>query len=129
MPADASEPQPILRGIVPILPVRSITNSVAFYAKIGFTADLYEDGDGYAFLNRDDLQIHLRRTPDLIAEHNPAGIYFYLHQGAAAPLETEFLAAGVTILSPLSVRPWKMLEFMLSDPDGNLLRFGEYASR
>ena len=118
---------PILRSIVPILPVASIPRAVAFYRTLGFAAQVYKDADDYAFLTREDRDLHLRRAPDLIGPHNPAGVYLYLHPGAAAALEAEFRAAGVAILSPLSRREWKMNEFVLSDPDGNLLRFGEPA--
>jgi hypothetical protein len=54
-----------------------------------------------------------------------SGVYFYLADRAAAALGAEFRAAGIPILSPLAPREWHMNEFILSDPDGNLLRFGE----
>ena len=114
----------MLRSIVPILPVHSIARAVAFYKSLGFTAKLYRDADQYAFLIRDGLEIQLRRAPDLTGD-NPSGIYIRLSPGTAAALEAEFRAAGVLILSPLSIREWRMNEFMLSDPDHNLLRFGE----
>lgn len=65
----------------------------------------------------------------LVEGNNPGnGIYFYLASGTAAALEAEFRAAGAPILSPLSPREWKMNEFVLADPDANLLRFGEEIS-
>ncbi|MEO6802446.1 MAG: VOC family protein [Granulicella sp.] len=115
---------PTLASHAPILPVKDIARAIAFYTQLGFSAEAYEDGEIYAFLTRDTLDIHLRKAPDLVEGNNPSGIYFYLESGAAA-LEAEFRAAGVKILSPLEPRPWKMNEFMVSDPDGNLLRFGE----
>lgn len=118
---------PVLRGISPILPVRSVPRAVAFYAKLGFAARLYAGGDDYAFLSREKHEIHLRRAPDLAQGDNPSGLYFYLASGTAGPLEAAFRAAGLQILSPLAVREWQMNEFVLSDPDGNLLRFGEPA--
>lgn len=117
-----------LRNVVPILPVRAMARSVAFYGSLGFLVERYEEGDEYAFANRDEVQLHLRLAPDLVDGQNPSGVYFYLAQGTAASLEAEFRAAGVPILSTLGVREWKMNEFMVSDPDGNLLRFGERAT-
>jgi hypothetical protein len=111
--------------IVPILPVSDLERAMAYYRRLGFSAEPYEDGDGYAFLTRDKLEIHLRTASDLIEGQNPSGVYFYLADGDAAPLEAEFRATHVPILSPLAPREWKMNEFVLSDPDGNLLRFGE----
>jgi predicted enzyme related to lactoylglutathione lyase len=116
--------KPILR-FVPILPVKDLARAIDFYRLLSFSARRYQNGDGYAFLTRDDHEIHLRTAPDLIAGHNPSGVYFYLADGTAAALQDSFRDAGVTILSPLEPREWGMNEFALSDLDHNLLRFGE----
>jgi catechol 2,3-dioxygenase-like lactoylglutathione lyase family enzyme len=115
----------ILR-FVPILAVKDLTRSIAFYRLLGFSARRYRDGDDYAFLTRDGHELHLTQS-DMLAEgqHVGNGIYFYLTQGTAAALEAEFRTAGATILSSLSPREWRMNEFVLADPDANLLRFGE----
>lgn len=115
----------MISSITPILPSHNLPRAMDYYRLLGFTCTPYQDGDGYAFLTREGLDIHLRKAPDLIENHNPCGVYFYLPLGTAAALEAEFRVAGVKILSPLEPREWKMNEFMLSDPDGNLLRFGE----
>lgn len=110
---------------VPILPVKDMGRAIDFYKQLGFAAERYQNGDGYAFLTRDGFEIHLSTSEILVSGQSPSGIYFYLAKGTAAALETEFRAAGTRILSPLAVREWKMNEFVLDDPDGNLLRFGE----
>jgi uncharacterized glyoxalase superfamily protein PhnB len=117
-----------MRSIVPILPVHNLQRAMDYYRRLGFTAQAYQNGDGYAFLDRNGLEIHLAASELLLENRNPCGVYFYLNQGTAAALEAEFRAAGVSILSPLASREWKMNEFVLSDPDGNLLRFGEHLS-
>jgi predicted enzyme related to lactoylglutathione lyase len=117
-------PAQSIARIVPVLPVKNLARAMDFYRLLGFSAHPYQDGDGYAFLTRDGLEIHLSQSDMLIDNQNPSGVYFYL--AAAAALEAEFRAAGAKILSPLAPREWKMNEFVLSsDPDGNLLRFGE----
>src|SRR5258705_5577390 len=121
-------PERSIARIVPILPVRNLARAMDFYRLLGFSAHAWHDGDSYAFLTRDQLDFHLRTAPDLIEDQNPSGVYFYLADNSAATLESEFRAAGVKILSPLAPREWKMNEFVLSDPDGNLLRFGENLS-
>jgi predicted enzyme related to lactoylglutathione lyase len=118
-------PAQSIARIVPILPVKNLAQAMDFYRLLGFSARAWRDGDTYAFLTRDQLDIHLRTAPDLIEGGNPSGVYFYLADGTAAALESAFRAAGVKILSPLARREWNMNEFVLSDPDGNLLRFGE----
>ena len=118
-------PAQSIARIVPILPVENLARAMDFYHLLGFSVHAWRDGDTYAFLTRDQLDIHLRTAPDLIEGRNPSGVYFYLAHGTAAALESEFRAAGVKILSPLTPREWNMNEFVVSDPDGNLLRFGE----
>jgi catechol 2,3-dioxygenase-like lactoylglutathione lyase family enzyme len=118
-------PDRSLTRIVPILPVKNLGRAMDFYRSLGFAAHSWQNGDSYGFLTRDGLEIHLSQSDMLIDNQNPCGAYFYLAGGTAANLEAEFRAAGVKILSPLAPRPWKMNEFVLSDPDGNLLRFGE----
>jgi catechol 2,3-dioxygenase-like lactoylglutathione lyase family enzyme len=118
-------PETSIARIVPILPVKNLGRAMDYYRLLGFSAHAWHDGDAYAFLTRNQLDIHLRTAPDLIEGQNHSGVYFYLADNSAAALEAEFQAAGVQILSPLAPREWKMNEFVLSDPDGNLLRFGE----
>jgi catechol 2,3-dioxygenase-like lactoylglutathione lyase family enzyme len=118
-------PAQTIARIVPILPVKNLARAMDFYRLLGFSAQAWRDGDSYAFLTRDQLDIHLRTALDLVEGQNPSGIYFYLADNTAAALEAEFRAAGITIRSPLTPREWRMNEFVLSDPDGNLLRFGE----
>jgi catechol 2,3-dioxygenase-like lactoylglutathione lyase family enzyme len=119
-------PNSSIHRAVPILAVKELTRSIDFYRLLGFSAQRYQDGDGYAFLTRDEFEIHLAQSDMLVEGRNPGnGIYFYLTPDTAAALQAEFRAAGAPILSPLAPREWKMNEFVLSDPDGNLLRFGE----
>jgi catechol 2,3-dioxygenase-like lactoylglutathione lyase family enzyme len=111
--------------VVPVLPVRDLTRAIDFYHHLGFASKRYKDGDSYAFIQRDGHELHLTRSSILMEDQNPSGVYFYLAEGTAAALEAEFRAAGVPILEPLAPREWKMNEFVLSDPDGNQLVFGE----
>ena len=112
-------------SIAPIFPVRDLQASIRFYNAMGFKGEAWEDGTNYAMLSRDGANLHLGRSDMLVAGQNAYGAYFYLLHGTAATLQAEFLSAGVPILSPLAIREWKMNEFVISDPDGNLLRFGE----
>jgi catechol 2,3-dioxygenase-like lactoylglutathione lyase family enzyme len=111
--------------VVPILPVKNLARAMDFYRRLGFSAHSWRDGDGYGFLTRDGLEIHLSKSDKLIENQNPCGVYFYLVDGTAAALEAEFLAAGVSLSERLAAREWKQNEFALRDPDGNLLVFGE----
>lgn len=111
--------------VVPVLPVSDLTRAIDFYHLLGFTSKRYQDGDAYAFIQRDGHELHLSKSGRLIQDHSPIGAYFYLIDGAAAALEAEFRAAGAPIAEPLAPREWKMNEFVVKDPDGNQLVFGE----
>ena len=115
----------IIAVVVPILPVRDLTRAIQFYEQLGFTAKRYRDADFYAFLQRDGRDLHLSKTPELDPEKNFVRVYFYLREGTAAALEAQCRAAGIAIIEPLTPREWKMKEFVLRDPDGNRLIFGE----
>lgn len=115
-----------LHHLAPILPVKDLARAMDFYRALGFHAEPYKNGQGYGFLSRDKVEMHLSQSNDLVATQNQSAVYFYLEPGTAASLEAEFRAAGAHILSPLAPREWKMNEFVLHDPDGNLLRFGEH---
>ena len=47
-----------LRRPAPILPVRDLEASLAFYARLGFAVSRYDEGYGYA--RRERLHLHLR---------------------------------------------------------------------
>lgn len=111
--------------VVPVLPISDLTRAIDFYYRLGFTSKRYKDGDFYAFIQRDGHELHLRKLTTLNVEQNPTSVYFYLIEGTAAALEAEFRASGITIREPLAPREWKMNEFVLNDPDGNQLVFGE----
>ena len=119
---------PTLALVVPILPVRDLARAMAFYRRLGFTAQAWQDSDFYGFLHRDGQSVHLSRSEKLANNESPAAAYFYLVKGTAAALEAEFRAAGIEILNPLAPRPWNMRDFTISDPDGNMLHFGEEIS-
>jgi len=117
--------KPSIALVVPVLPVSDLTRAINFYHRLGFTSKRYQDGDSYAFIHRDGHELHLTNNRNLIGKESPAGVYFYPANGTAAALEAEFRAAGVPIAEPLAPREWKMDEFVVKDPDGNQLVFGE----
>jgi catechol 2,3-dioxygenase-like lactoylglutathione lyase family enzyme len=111
--------------IVPVLPVSNLTRAIDFYHRLGFTSKRYKDGHTHAFIHRDGHELHLTTLRLLTENQSPSGAYFYLTDGSAAALEAEFRTAGVPIAEPLAPREWKMNEFVVNDPDGNQLVFGE----
>lgn len=60
----------ILR-FVPILAVKDLTRSIAYYRLLGFSARRYRDGDSYAFLTRDGHELHLTQSNMLVEGQHP----------------------------------------------------------
>jgi len=115
-----------IKSTAPIFPVSDLQTSLRFYAAMGFLGNAWDDQ--YAMILRGESGIHLRLENTPLKENNPSGAYFYVETGIG-DLYAEFLANHVPFCSPLAIREWKMNEFQVSDPDGNLLRFGEPLSK
>jgi catechol 2,3-dioxygenase-like lactoylglutathione lyase family enzyme len=105
---------------IPILASLGIAASRRFYAdELGF-AVTYED-DGYLIVRRDEMELHFWLAADRI---HPENTSCYIRGGQVPALYEEYRARGVPKLSAFEVRPWRMKEFYIHDPHGNLLRFG-----
>ena len=107
----------------PQLPAADVGKAAAWYRdKLGFAIRRLYPAHGFAIVGRDDVEIHLWTCRERrIAESTSA--YFRvddidgLHAALAAAND------GGT-LGEVADREWGMREFYVTDPDGNLLKFG-----
>ncbi len=109
-----------LHTSIPVLPSLSIDESVQFYGyRLGFSLLLQEPE--YAIMQRDSAELHFWLCRERrIAEHTSC----YLRVGNTQALYEEFLAKGLNVQPP-SEREWGMKELYVTDPHGNLLKFGQ----
>lgn len=110
----------------PVLRVTQMNPSLKFYQdRLGFTVTfLWQDPPTYAVLKRGGVSIHLSLSTDFDpAVHKGAMVYVFVHHVEA--LYREFLEKGLEFRAPLSVQDYKMKDFDLADPDGNVLTFGQ----
>ena len=115
-------PQATVERAVAIVPVRDLERAIAFYERLGFVGERYEGG-GYAFVRRDEVQLHLREAAGELTGHGSVcGIYLYMSD--ADDVYEAWSQAGVEILGEPEDKVWGMREFALTDPDGTLLRVG-----
>lgn len=105
---------------VPILPFEDVAVSRAFYEQLGFEST-YEEAD-YVMLRKDTVELHLSRS-GCYGVQGPASCYFRTPD--VDRLYALLSLDATCIESPPEDRPWRMREFHLRDPFGNILRFGQ----
>lgn len=116
-------PKPELLDLIPTFGVQDMQKSTAFYTgKLGFTVVL-RSGSTYTAVGRDLVQIGL--VTDKAASRAKSGSC-YIKTSRIDELYRELKAAGVKITSDLKTQPSNMREFSVTDPDNNVLVFGEY---
>lgn len=113
---------------IPILPSRSVSDTLRFYRQLGFEGKLCGPGNAYAILTRGTVEIHFFTHAELRPAESFAGCYIRvldvdsIYQAFnSAPLPRK----GIPRLDVLELKPWGMKEFALVDPDGNLVRIGQ----
>lgn len=120
-----------LEGISPIVPVRDVSRTVAFYRDVlGFDVRT-EDADGsFGLVARDSAGISLVRAGDkeaLRATANNISAYIWVRDLDAlwAELEPNLMLLEDSRVRPPFARDYGMREFHVKDPDGFLIFFGE----
>jgi hypothetical protein len=103
----------------PIFKVANVSRSVAWFEGAGFETSF--DDDTYAFAHRDrDLTIHLARAD---GDEQPGQGSLYLHCQDADRVAEEWRQSGIAVDGPRH-EDYGKREGSITDPDGNVLRFG-----
>jgi uncharacterized glyoxalase superfamily protein PhnB len=130
--ADTISTKAVIAGAEPQLFVADIKSSCDFFAtKLGFAiAFTYGEPPFYAQVKRDAARINLRCVEqpviDAGARDREELLSASLTVATAEEIKAlflEFQAAGVTFFQTLKTQPWGARDFILQDPDGNLLLF------
>jgi predicted enzyme related to lactoylglutathione lyase len=109
------------------LGVRNVAASISFYeAAVGFEL-IHSMGDPptFAMIGSGGSGLGLGQVED------PAVAGFaccYFDVEGVEELHARCVEAGVTITGPLTRQPWGNYDFVISDPDGHQLAFGEVPS-
>lgn len=114
----------MLHSIAPKLPMRDSQLTKAYYVdQLHF--ELLGDYRDYLLLRKDSIELHFFHHPDLDPKTNYGQVNIRVL--AIDALYQSLKSAGVSIHpnGPLEQKPWGQKEFSLSDPDANLLTFGE----
>jgi catechol 2,3-dioxygenase-like lactoylglutathione lyase family enzyme len=117
---NAEHPQPMMRKIMPDLPLSDVAAGVAHYRDVlGFSVN-YAQHD-LAVMDRDDVRIVLvART----GQHRGIGsCYVYVRNADA--LHAELVAAGANVQGDPASHPWGLRDFYVADLEGNRIGFGQ----
>jgi catechol 2,3-dioxygenase-like lactoylglutathione lyase family enzyme len=130
--ADTMSTKAVITAAEPQLFVADIKASCDFFAsKLGFAvAFTYGEPPFYAQVKRDGARINLRCVAQPVIDQAlrdrdqllSASLTVATAQEIKA-LFLEFQAAGVTFFQTLKREPWGARDFIVRDPDGNLLLF------
>jgi uncharacterized glyoxalase superfamily protein PhnB len=133
MPAVIAEP-PIFKSVIPILFVRDVTASAAFFReKLGFSEDfLHGSPPFYGAVSRNGIWIHLRLVQEpyfaVAAAKEKSLILASIEVSNVQGLFEEFKARGVEFAQPLTKQAWGGTDFHVRDPDGNVISFVAFRS-
>lgn len=117
---------PITR-LIPMLSVKSVPASVAFYEKLGFAVETRHDEWGWAMLRSegDHSICHLMLDESInVQPEAPRQHVVYLYPEDVVEYHQQLRAAGLAV-PDLDVTFYGMTEFRIHDPDGNPLWIGQ----
>jgi catechol 2,3-dioxygenase-like lactoylglutathione lyase family enzyme len=122
----------VIVGAEPQLFVADIKASCAFFnSKLGFaTVFMYGEPPFYAQIKRDGARVNLRCVAGPVIEADLrnreqllSAVFTVATTDEIKKLFLEFQASGVTFFQSLKSEPWGARDFIIADPDGNLLLF------
>jgi catechol 2,3-dioxygenase-like lactoylglutathione lyase family enzyme len=131
-PAAKTSTRPVLTAAEPQLFVSDIKAACDFFtAKLGFSvAFIYGEPPFYGQVTRDGARLNLRHVDapaiDPALRDRESLLSASITVGTAEDIKQlflEFQAAGVTFAQPLKHEPWGAKDFIVKDPDGNLVLF------
>jgi uncharacterized glyoxalase superfamily protein PhnB len=115
-----------MADLIPMLPVRSVSESVEFYKKLGFSVEQKKDEWGWAMLTFGECHLMLDQS---INRHNnlPRQSVLYLYPENIVEYHRQIRTAGFEV-PDLDETFYGMIEFRIDDPDGNRLWIGQNAT-
>lgn len=112
-----------LNRLVPMLPVKSVAASVAFYQKLGFSVEKENADWGWAMLRLDECRLMVDQSINPHPEA-PRHSVLYLYPDDIVQYHQQARRNGLAV-PDLDVTFYGLTEFRLDDPDGNRLWIGQ----
>jgi len=115
-----------LTSVAPVLPVTSVANALAHYAKLGFTATSYGGDADYGYLERDGVHLHVAQVGRLNPKKSMVAVYLFVEDARTLHAQWEDADVDGRMVAPTDT-DYGLCEGAHIDPDGNLIRFGSPA--
>jgi uncharacterized glyoxalase superfamily protein PhnB len=112
-----------LNALIPMVPVKHVPASIAFYATLGFTVEQTNDAWGWALLRCGDVRLMIDQSINTHPQA-PRQSVLYLYPDDVVQYHQRVRANGVDV-PDLETTFYGMTEFRLEDPDGNRLWVGQ----
>ncbi len=119
----------MLKTTCGILPSRDLDRTAEFYTRLGFTETGRWTGHGYMIMVMDEIEIHFAQNPNHVPKNSDHAIYVRTDDvdSFSAHIETlDLPSEGIPGFGAAEDKSWEMRELHLLDPDGNLLRVGQF---
>ncbi len=120
----------MLQSTCAIMPVADLDRTQAFYHALGFeTQGIWRDFGGYLIVQQDAVEVHFAHNPG--HEASTSDHATYIRTDDVDAMSTRLAALDVWAetfprFAPAEDRPWGMRELHVLDPDGHLLRVGQF---
>ncbi len=107
----------------PVLPVSDMDEAIGFYRHLGFDVESYDAG--YAWVRTCGWEfLHLARASGLEPGASGAGAYVHVTDADEWHVAITAAAGDDAAIGGVVDQPWGMREFAVTDPAGNVVRFG-----
>ncbi len=113
--------------LIPMLPVKSMPASVAFYRKLGFSIERRNDQWHWAMLRFGECRLMVDESINVHPEL-PRTAVLYLYPDDITAYHQQIRKNGLAVPA-LDASFYGMTEFRMEDPDGNRLWIGQQASK
>ena len=115
-----------MNRLIPMLPVSSMTSSVDFYEKLGFSVEHRNDDWRWAMLCFGECRLMVDESIN-VHPGTPRTSVLYLYPDDIVEFHKQVRRNGL-VVPDLEVIFYGMAEFQFDDPDGNRLWVGQNAS-
>lgn len=112
-----------MNRLVPMLPVKSISESIDFYQKLGFSVEDRNDLWRWAMLRFGECRLMIDQSINLHPEA-PKSVVIYLYPDDIHEYHKQVKLNGLP-LPDLDIKFYGMTEFRIDDPDGHRLWIGK----